>query len=80
MGDKYSEKKIMAWRFGRTFLSVFLILFGTGLSEVDDVGMAKALAVSALSGATVMLGKGIRTYFKHKNIDLYQSIVKKLPI
>ena len=75
----YSQTKIVAWRFSRTFLSVFLILFGTGLSEVDNVGMAKALAVSALSGALVALGKAIRTWFKEQSNYTYEDLLRFLP-
>lgn len=80
MGSVYPQGKVLAWRFTRTFLSVFMILFGTGLSGVENVGMAKALALSALSGATVMLGKAIRTWFKENKTELYQKIVRKLLI
>ncbi len=76
----YSQNKILAWRFSRTFLSVFLILFGTGLPEVDNVGMAKTLALSALSGGLVALGKAFRTWFKETNPNIYKSIVRRLPI
>ena len=80
MGPAYPQSKILAWRFARTFLSVFLILFGTGLPEVDTVGMAKTLAISALSGGLVVLGKAIRQWFKENKVDLYRKIVRKLLI
>lgn len=79
MGSSYSGNKILAWRFTRTFLSVFFILFGTGLPEVDDVGMAKTLAISALSGGLVAVGKALRTWFKENKAGLYQSVIRKLP-
>ena len=47
------------------------------LQEGDESDLSDAADVS---GATVALGKGIRTWFKNNKTELYTSIVRKLPI
>ena len=60
----YPDWKTWAWRFGRVFISVFLVQLGTGIVSIEDPSdILKALILPALSGAITALGKAIRDKF-----------------
>jgi hypothetical protein len=69
----YPEWKIVAWRFARVFVSVFLVQLGTGLVSIENPAeIWKALILPALSGAITALGKALRDNFAEK----YPAITK----
>ena len=80
MKNKYSVYYKILWRFARTFLSVFLIQVGAGLTKVDNWNTLKSLSLSAGAAGLVSLGKAIREYFKENQLDIYKTIIKRLPI
>jgi hypothetical protein len=64
---KYPEWKILAWRFGRVFVSVFLVQVGSGIVSLENPSeIIKSLILPALSGAIVALGKAIRDNYEDR--------------
>lgn len=56
----YSEWKVIAWRFGRTFLAVFLASFGVGLLGAKDFDALQTLFVASVGAGIVAVAKAIR--------------------
>ena len=71
----YPDWKIWLWRFGRVFISVFLVQIGTGIISLENpADIWKALILPALSGAVTALGKVIRDKFE-EDYPLLKKII-----
>lgn len=78
--EDYSRIKVIAWRFGRVFVSAFLIEAAIYLPQIETLDLNiiyKLLIIPSLIAGLNALGKAIREF---KGSEDYTKLVNKIPV